>query len=413
MKKIGNVVLIGVLTLPGLFFPNIAQGKSDSDKTLAEIRKELEDLEHKKDENKEQQQLTQEEINRIAASITKNTNDINQLSDELIKLQEEIVKAEKDIEEKDKEIKEIINFLQVSSGESAYLEYAFGAKDFTDFIYRMAISEQLSSYNDELVAQFNQLIESNKKRKEETNQKQEALRKKQEELVISKSKLGVELKTISDVGAAIEDDIKDQLKFIDSLEKMGCREDETLNQCTTRTQILPPNTAFYRPIVSGRVSSEFGSRCYWIGKEYRCDLHGGIDMTQSGNAVPVYASASGMVTKVWSRTPCGGNQVYVVHNINGKHYTTGYAHLRTINVAVGQMVTTDTVIGTMGGDPRREYWDGCSTGQHVHFMIATGHYGKMLDYDNWNVLETHMINPRTILNVPAIGRTFTSRTTKY
>ena len=52
-----------------------------------------------------------------------------------------------------------------------YLDYAMGAKTFTDFIYRVAISEQLIEYNDSLVDEYNDLIVKNK-------EKQQSLKKK-------------------------------------------------------------------------------------------------------------------------------------------------------------------------------------------------------------------------------------------
>lgn len=413
--KLGNIILVFVLVLPCLLFPSMGiEAKVDTNgKTLADLRRELEEKRKEKDDNENQIKLTEEEINRITTTISENVNTINSLSDELITLQEEITEAEKDIEEKDKEIKEIVNFLQVSSGESAYLEYAFGAKDFTDFIYRMAISEQLSTYNEELVAKYNELIESNKKKKEEIKEKQEALRKKQAELEEEKSKLGNELKTSSDTSITIDEEIKtyeEQIAIYESYD-IKCEENELLTKCVEKNHVLPPGTKFYRPIVTGRVTSEFGRRCYWLNGVYKCDLHGAIDLAQSGDAVPIYASAPGIVQKVFWRWSCGGNQVVIIHNINGEKYTTMYSHLRTIMVDVGDVVTMDTQIATMGGDPSREYWDGCSTGQHVHFMIATGHYG--IDYFSWSSYESHMINPRTLLNVPPTGGRFDGRYTKY
>lgn len=167
LKKMSNILLVFALVIPYFILPIMAdvEAKELENKTLAEIRQELEEYEKNLADNKEKEQLTQAEIDKITASIEGNTKTIDRLSEEMIELQGEITQAEKDIEEKDKEIKEIINFLQVANGESAYLEYAFGAKDFTDFIYRMAISEQLSSYNEELVDEYNTLIENNKKKK--------------------------------------------------------------------------------------------------------------------------------------------------------------------------------------------------------------------------------------------------------
>jgi len=413
-EKICNITLVLAIILPGLFFPSIQASAVEGSKTLADMRQSLADYERELEENKEKERLTQEEINRITDSITENTNTINRLSDEMIELQGEITQAEKDIEAKDKEIKEIVNFLQIASGESAYLEYAFGAKDFTDFIYRMAISEQLSSYNEELVDEYNTLIENNKKKKKEIEEKQESLKSTQIELAKQKEKLGEELKSTSELGMSKESAIKLEKENIAFYEKMGCGENETIEACTNRTQILPPGTAFYRPIISGRITSEFGSRCYWLNGQYTCDFHGGLDMTQSGDAVPIYAAAPGRVVGIVRHWECGGNEIMIIHNINGKKYTTMYLHLRTIMVEMNQIVTMDTQIATMGGNPARETWDRCSTGQHLHFTIANGHYGTDYQFRDWYTkFEPNMFNPRILLNAPPTGGSFSNRFRKY
>ena len=53
-----------------------------------------------------------------------------------------------------------MKFVQISNGETNYLEYIFGATDFTDFIYRVSVAEQLGEYNDRLIKEYNADIES-------------------------------------------------------------------------------------------------------------------------------------------------------------------------------------------------------------------------------------------------------------
>ena len=86
-------------------------------------------------------------------------------------------------------------------------------------------------------------------------------------------------------------------------------------------------------------------------------MHNGIDIAV-GTGTPVYASTQGIVSKVSlvknpnkANSSCGGNAVYIKHNIKGKEYTTVYMHLLNISkgLYVGQVVTTKTVIGGVGG----------------------------------------------------------------
>ena len=59
----------------------------------------------------------------------------------------------------------------------------------------------------------------------------------------------------------------------------------------------------------------------------------------------------------------------VIATINGVNYTSVYMHLRKLYVSKGDVVSKDTQIGLMGGNPSTEYWDSCSTGQHLHLTF--------------------------------------------
>ena len=87
-----------------------------------------------------------------------------------------------------------------------------------------------------------------------------------------------------------------------------------------------------------------------------------------------------MVGKIIRKASCGGNQVYVFHTINGKQVTSMYMHLLTINVNLGDQVTSNTVVGTVGGGRNTASWENCSTGAHLHFTLANGWYGKTYIY---------------------------------
>ena len=97
-------------------------------------------------------------------------------------MNEEIEQLNIDIANKNEEIKKIMNFVQTSNGESAYLEYAFGAQNFTDFIYRVAVSEQLANHNSKLIKMYNEMIQQDIEKKEDLRNKAVELNKKQEEL---------------------------------------------------------------------------------------------------------------------------------------------------------------------------------------------------------------------------------------
>lgn len=403
MKKIFHIVLIVSLLIPTLVVPIEAQAK-----TLGDLKRELDALEEKYNNAQKEEEETKEKIEINNATINEIEKNVAQMEKDIEKLSEEIKQLNEDIKEKDKEIKKIMNFVQVSNGESAYLEYAFGAKDFTDFIYRVSVSEQLANYNEQLIKDFEKMIQDNKNKQEEMKKKSEELAKEKERLRVEVAKLGERLNEISFIKMDTDEEIELQREAIKALEDMGCTDSQDINNCGNR---LPSDTSFLRPIESGYVTSEYGYRCLdWLG----CSLHEALDMSNSNWYVPIYSAANGTVIGTRYRSSCGGNMIFILHTINGRKYTTEYAHLRTINVSIGQTVTKNTIIGTMGGNASTEYWDSCSQQQHLHFGIATGHYLK--DYYDWNTFLANTFDPRDVVNFPYTGGTvdeFWDRYTRY
>jgi murein DD-endopeptidase MepM/ murein hydrolase activator NlpD len=92
--------------------------------------------------------------------------------------------------------------------------------------------------------------------------------------------------------------------------------------------------------------------------------HYGIDINDRLNG-EIYAADNGtVVTATYSSGY--GNHVIINHN-NGMW--TLYAHMNTLNVREGEVVTKGQVIGGMGTT-------GFSTGVHLHFEIRVGRNDK-------------------------------------
>lgn len=397
-----NFVIIGMLLVSNL----IPAGESNA-KTLRDLKQELAQMEKEVNDNTNAQNLTEAQINETYSSIASINASIEQIHTDVTNLNLEIEKLNTEIEEMDKQIKEIMSFFQVDTGESAYLEYVFGAKTFTDFIYRSAVVEQLTEYNQTLINNYNAKIEENNTKKAELNAKELSLNAEQENLQVQLKKLGSKLSELTDLSLSLEDDLKAQKEYVARYEELCDSEDEDISHCGN---VLPPDTAFYRPIIAGSITSEFGNRCFNLNGSWYCDMHEGMDLSNSGT-VNVYSAARGVVAFIVYRGSCGGNQIYIHHEINGQYYTTQYAHLRSIYVAEGDTVDRDTVIGVMGGNPNTEYWDGCSTGQHLHFGIANGLYRK--DYFYWSDFVARLVNPRMLMNFPGAYGYFSNRLTRY
>lgn len=407
MKKLFNIVLISVLLMVSISIPQ----ETVYGKTLGNLKEELATLIEEREKAVEEKKLTEAEMAAINGQIQQSMEDIEEIGLNMVKLKAEIEQLQKDIIQKDKEMKEVVSFYQTSSSETFYLEYAFGAEEFTDFIYRLAVSEQLLQYNDNLIKSYNEMIIENNEKTKELQEEEKNVVKKQQELNVRLDSLGGQLNDIVDLRVDIDEEIKTLKEAVDLYQnQFECKDNEEIDQCTLNK--LPIGTEFYRPLKTGHKTSDYGYRTYTLNKKTVSDFHSGIDLSTYDNGnVPVYASATGVVIAIVYKSSCGGNKIYVHHNINGKKYTTSYVHLRSILVRQGQTVTAYDQIGVMGGNPYRETWDKCSTGAHLHFSVANGLYLK--EYSSWNTYISKTINPRLVVNFPSGSGTFYDRITKY
>lgn len=406
-KILGSILVIGLIVYSSVSCKVEA-------KTFGELKNELINEEEEMRKNKQNQSLTEKEMQQVNKRIVTIQANIKQTYRDIENLEAEIEELNNNIKEKKEQIKELVSFDQISNSQDAYLEYIFNATDFTDFIYRSAIAEQLTEYNDKLVDQYNNDIETNKKKQKEIEEKRKNLAKEQENLEAEYNKLGNKLDEILDVRADIDDQIKYLKELVDLYTDLGCKDNEDLKTCGKN--VLPANTKFFRPLEKGFATSEWSTNRSGTFSGF----HSGLDQSVSPNTnVKVYASGTGVVSGITYKTSCGGTYVIVHHRMtNGQTYTTMYMHLAKVLVSKGDTVTKDTVIGIMGGGHKSSTpsnytpWDTCTTGAHLHFTIATGLYG--VDYKTWNAFMSHTFNPRNIVNYPS-GRYnwWTDRITKY
>jgi murein DD-endopeptidase MepM/ murein hydrolase activator NlpD len=127
-------------------------------------------------------------------------------------------------------------------------------------------------------------------------------------------------------------------------------EDLLLNR-KLRDEVRPEG----RPVTSGYVSSQFGSRTDpFTGRRA---FHKGVDFAGREGA-EVVAVASGVV--IWSGERYGYGQLVEVNHGNG--YVTRYAHNVDNLVAVGDTVRRGQVIARMGDTGR-------ATGPNLHFEV--------------------------------------------
>lgn len=377
-------------------------------KTLRDVKAEVEAAEKALKENQNKQNETEGEMRDIQGEVHDNLVEVDDIMKNITLLNEEIESLNKQIAEKEEEIKRLLNFVQKTEGNNAYLEYIFGAESFEDLIYRIAVAEQLSNYNSKLVDDYNELITKNEKSKKVLEQKKEDLINKRAQLEKKYSELSTSLREIEDAEPTLEEAVKLQREIYNFYVDLGCELDDDLDTCGNK--LLPPSNTLYRPLTEGYFSYGWGNRCYWLRGKQVCDFHKGVDLAKNGSAVPVYSVGVGRVVGVvakpnaWS---CGGQVVFISHNVNGQYYTSTYMHLRKIFVKEGDIVDANTMIAYMGGSPGIETYDTCTNGQHLHLSISEGMF------TTWAKAKANQINPATVINFPKVKSSWTNRTKVY
>ena len=270
-----------------------------------------------------------EELNAVKSQMAKNDSDIaaikkkiavyeqqmTEAQNKIEQLQIEINESEKEIERKSEESKSIIEYYQIANGTNAYLEYAFGANDITDMIYRMSVVEQLTEYNDRVMKELEELIKNNKKKQEELSTKK------------------VELTKLKDAAEFEKKRIKEaqfQVKYYNSL---GCGENEDIQACQYRIEqqsgnSLPSVGFFSRPMKKGYVVR---------GKSAS---HTGYDLSSYNKSEPIYPIATGSIHAIYTDAcvgnswcgnmgfRCNGNAKIVVvkHKYNNGYVYSSYVH---------------------------------------------------------------------------------------
>lgn len=136
--------------------------------------------------------------------------------------------------------------------------------------------------------------------------------------------------------------------------------------------LKPTNPTWVNPVRSTYTITQERDQIGW-GTNV---IHGGIDIASvpAGTSPPVYVARSGTVETV-TYDGTGGNYVVVKHDDG---YWTYYGHLDSVDLVVGEKVTTSSRVGIMGST-------GLAKGIHLHFEV-------------WKGGQWKRINPRDVIN---------------
>ena len=348
MKRIKKLFLL-ILLIP-IVLPISANAEQ---LTYGQVLDDLATAERNLQNNKNSINGAKGQIKEDSATINNLKKEIEDMKVETEKLIKEIDDSNAEIESKKQQTKSVISYLQMSQGENIYLEYIFGGETITDIVYRMAVVEQITEHNDQVVHELEELIKKNNARKVELADKQ----KKSEEKIVALNneiaKLNSKVSSLDGLSPGLEQEVKAKKDLVDYYKSQGCK---------SRNQVIGKDCAvgagngiFYRPIRKGYITSFIGYR--WGS------LHRGLDIgSPDGRNTPLYSVGYGRITSIWTDY-YGAKCVNVEYKMGNTYYTAIYAHMsRYGNIWTNMNVTPDTVLGYMGDT-------GHAYGVHLHLEL--------------------------------------------
>lgn len=377
-----------------LFIPNVYANTNA--KTLGELKSELSALKTKKANQESERKRTNNEIESARTNIYNSQNEITQNREKIENAKIEVEELNKEIESTKESIKKLLNSYELLQGDNIYLEYIFEAKTYADLVYRYEVVNQILGYNNSQIETWENKVSYNEQLQIDLAKQEEELNKKISSLEKDIDSLGNDLVKISDIVMDIQEQIDGIQSLVKYYEGLGCKDNQDLNECVS----VKGDTGFRKPLIKGTITSYFGYRTDPITGSYK--FHSGTDIGGNPEGTNVYATANGVVGMIIDNTSkkiCGGRQVYIYHTINGKKYTSGYMHLLDISVKVGDVVSSNTVIGHVGGGKKTQSWESCSTGAHLHFMLANGWYGST--YTSYSTWVSNLFDAKKTLNLPS------------
>lgn len=346
--------------------------------TLGDLQSNLAELKKKKADNEKLQQSTQNEIKAKKNAIAKAEEDITAAEGDIEEAEQKIIESNERIEGLKVQTENILKVLQQLQNQNVYLEYISDSSSITELVMRISAIEQITESNQKNLDNLKALIEQNEQLKIDLAKKQKELEHKITDYQKTIESLYGDLESYDKFELDIDTQIKILQEQVNDYEEQSKKKYGKIVASARLDELVdtPYNAGWLKPLNKGSVTSTEGYRTHPItGVKY--SFHSGIDIGRNAEGTPVYAAAAGRVSGIVNRYSCGGNMVYINVTVGGVQYTTYYFHLLKINVKVGQTVTQNTIIGTVGGgstSTKNGGYDSCTTGAHLHFGVAKGYY---------------------------------------
>lgn len=303
-------------------------------------------------------------VTDIQAKIETLTGQIAEKEAEIEKTKLELAEAEQDEADQYAAMQNRMQSLY-EQGDTYYLELLSESGSFADFLNKLDYIEQLSQYDNNLLIEYQGVVEyvSLCKAKleveqevlNETKEAAEAEQRAMEELIKEKESeiLAFEndIAKKEEIIAAYEAEIAEQTSVIEALEAAVAADRADL-----WGERVYNGGMFCWPAPSyTRISDDYGYRNHPILNVQQ--FHTGVDMAAPGGT-PILAAYDGAVVQAAYNSSMG-NYVMIDH---GSGLYTIYMHAQKLMVSTGDEVSRGEQIATVGTTGR-------STGNHLHFSV--------------------------------------------
>ena len=393
----GVMAVIMLLSLILSLIPTKVNAASSSEikKQIAQLKEDKKELEAQMKDVQKQTEENEDEIAGLVEQKDAIDQEIFLLYEQIENINQQLSAYALLIADKQDELDEAQDHLSALSeknrarirameedGEVSYWSVLFKANDFSDFLDRLSMVE-------EIAASDRRRLEEMDKAAAEVAVAKTALAEEKDELELVKDEMDAAQVILDEKRAEMEAQEEEFLEEIAQKEKEyneAKRQEWIQYMSTYVTQ--PPATqpgssggssggsssggtvsssGWLKPCAYRCVSSPFGNRdAPTAGASTN---HQGIDLS-APEGTPIYASRTGVVTAATFSKSAG----YYVSINHGDGFSSIYMHMTRYVVSKGQAVSAGQVIGYVGST-------GVSTGPHLHFGISyNGTYVNPANY---------------------------------
>lgn len=363
--------------------------------TSSEIKEEITDLKVENAVIQAQIDAVRSQYNANASEIQALVNKKNAVDQEIALLHDQIVNVNEqlriygqmiaDTQERldesnarltqlNKQYKDRIQAME-EEGEVTYWEVIFESRDFTDFLDRMTIVDEIAAADTKRLVDLqvaNANVEENQRilteemadlqetrqQLADSEQTLELKRTESDDILRELIAKQEEFQAVLDESEALQNQLMNEIAQKQK-ELQAAQYKEELVKMALRGENPPSNAKWLEPVSGYTITSAFGLRK--APTKGASTNHQGIDMA-CPSGTPIYATRSGTVTKASYQAGGAGYYVSISH---GDGFASIYMHMTRYVVAAGQSVSQGQLIGYVGST-------GVSTGPHLHFGISYG-----------------------------------------